>query len=99
MINKNLKPKLLTGFGEINFGKQYRQGNRVYDSEGIAMALTANPVGNVGGYSYLYVVAMRGRESEDGKIHQRLEPRYDDVTNAITTVTKDNLLLYKIAEE
>ena len=48
MINKNLKPKLLTGFGEINFGKQYRQGNRVYDSSEIAMALTANPVGNVG---------------------------------------------------
>lgn len=54
--NETFKPQLLTGFGEINFGKQYRQGNRVYSSEHIAMALNAQPVGNMGGYSYLYVV-------------------------------------------
>ena len=53
---KNEKPILLGGFGDINFGKQYRQGNRVYDSNAIAMALNANPVGNSGGYSYLYLV-------------------------------------------
>jgi hypothetical protein len=46
----------MTGFGEINFGKQYRQGNRVYSSDHIAMALNASPVGNMGGYSYLYIV-------------------------------------------
>lgn len=50
------KPKLVGGFGEINFGKQYRQGNRVYDGEGIAMCLTAQPLGNLGGYSYLYKI-------------------------------------------
>ena len=50
------KPKCLGGFGEINFGKQYRQGNRVYSSNHIAMALNAQPVGTMGGYSYLYVV-------------------------------------------
>lgn len=50
------KPILLCGFGEINFGKQYRQGNRVYDSRCIAMALNSEPVGNTGGYSYLYLV-------------------------------------------
>ena len=50
------KPIIIGGFGEINFGKQYRQGNRVYDSRGIAMALNAEPVGNVGGYSYLYLI-------------------------------------------
>jgi hypothetical protein len=55
-INETFKPQLLTGFGEINFGKQYRQGNRVYSSEHIAMTLNAQPVGNMGGYSYLYVV-------------------------------------------
>ena len=27
-------PILLGGFGDINFGKQYRQGNRVYASWG-----------------------------------------------------------------
>lgn len=40
----------------MNFGKQFRQGNRVYSSENIAMALTAQPLGNAGGYSYLYFV-------------------------------------------
>ena len=48
-INENIQPKLLTGFGEINFGKQYRQGNRVYSSESIAMACLSEPVGNTGG--------------------------------------------------
>lgn len=55
MINES-KPKLVGGFGDINFGKQYRQGNRVYDSNEIAMCLNAAPVGNMGGYSYLYLV-------------------------------------------
>ena len=50
------KPQLLGGIGEINFGKQYRQGNRIYDSDHIAMCLTAQPVGNTGGYSYLYLI-------------------------------------------
>lgn len=50
------KPKLVGGIGQINFGKQYRQGNRVYDSNEIAMCLTAQPVGNAGGNSYLYLV-------------------------------------------
>ena len=54
-MNEN-KPILVGGIGEINFGKQYRQGNRVYDSDDIAMCLTANPLGNTGGYSYLYSI-------------------------------------------
>ena len=55
------------GIGEKNFGKQYRQGNRVYDSDEIAMALNAQPVGNAGGYSYLYAV-----EEEQPKIRWRI---------------------------
>lgn len=54
-MNKKL-PKILGGIGQINYGKQYRQGNRVYDSNSCAMALTANPLGNNGGYSYLYLI-------------------------------------------
>jgi DNA (cytosine-5)-methyltransferase 1 len=50
------KPILVGGVGEINFGKQYRQGNRIYDSNGIAMCLTSQPVGNAGGNSYLYKI-------------------------------------------
>lgn len=50
------KPKLVGGIGEINYGKQFRQGNRVYSADHIAMCLTAQPLGNIGGYSYLYLV-------------------------------------------
>lgn len=55
-MDNNSSPKLLGGLGDINFGKQYRQGNRVYDSKEIAMCLLSQPVGNMGGYSYLYFV-------------------------------------------
>lgn len=64
------KPRLLTGFGEINFGKQYRQGNRVYDSEQIAMCLNSSPVGNTGGYSYLYVVNQKKERTSSGQRKQ-----------------------------
>lgn len=55
-MNSNIVPVLVGGVGEINFGKQYRQGNRIYDANSIAMALLAQPVGNAGGYSYLYLL-------------------------------------------
>lgn len=42
--------------GEINFGKQYRQGNRVYDGDKTAMACLASSIGNAGGHSYLYLI-------------------------------------------
>ena len=53
---KEINPELVGGIGEKNFGKQYRQGNRIYSSDSIAMCLNAQPVGNSGGYSYLYAV-------------------------------------------
>ena len=64
---KEINPKLVGGIGEKNFGKQYRQGNRIYDSDEIAMALNAQPIGNAGGYSYLYAV-----EEEQPKIRWRI---------------------------
>ena len=54
-ITENI-PILVGGVGEINFGKQFRQGNRVYNAENIAMCLMSQPVGNTGGFSYLYAV-------------------------------------------
>ena len=36
---------LVGGFGEKCFGSQYRQGNRVYDSNAVAMAVLAGSVG------------------------------------------------------
>ena len=50
------KSKMLFGIGEINFGKQYRQGNRVYSSNTVSMCLVSQPLGNLGGNSYLYLV-------------------------------------------
>lgn len=62
-MNEKMMPKLVGGIGEINFGKQYRQGNRVYDSNSIAMCLLSQPVGNTGGYSYLYLVEEKRKGS------------------------------------
>lgn len=67
-MNENKKPKLVGGIGNINFGSQYRQGNRVYDSKAIAMALTAQPLGNSGGYSYLYLVEVKDGSKETRKL-------------------------------
>ena len=53
-MNKDIAPVLVGGVGEINFGKQYRQGNRIYDANSIAVCLLSRPVGNAGGFSYLY---------------------------------------------
>lgn len=51
-----VKPKVIGGIGEKNFGKQYRQGNRIYDGSTIATALESQPVGHTGGNSNLYSV-------------------------------------------
>lgn len=42
---------------------------------------------------YPICIAMRGRYNDDNSTSQRLEPRYDGVTNTITSVQKDNLIL------
>ena len=60
----DIKPRLMGGIGEINFGKQYRQGNRIYDAAKIAMCVLTQPVGNTGGYSYLYLVKRNSKEKK-----------------------------------
>ena len=64
-MNKDIAPVLVGGVGEINFGKQYRQGNRIYDANSIAMALLSSPVGNAGGYSYLYAIGGADMNKEE----------------------------------
>ena len=49
-------PVVIGGIGEKNFGKQYREGNQIYDGTKIATALKASNVGNAGGASNLYSV-------------------------------------------
>lgn len=56
------EPELVGGIGEINFGKQYRQGNRIYSADKTAVALMSGPVGNTGGNSYLYLHNYRIRK-------------------------------------
>lgn len=76
------EPRLVGGIGEKNFGKQYRQGNRVYDSDAIAMALNAQPVGNTGGYSYLYAVENEPEIIKEDVIFPVMVRKYDvDVEN------------------
>ena len=38
---------------------------------------------------------MRGRYNSDGKIEQQIEVREDELSNAITTVNKDSLVVEK----
>ena len=63
-MNNAVKPLLLTGFGERVFGLQFRQGNRVYDASEIAVCLTSSPVGNMGGYTNLYLVEINKESRE-----------------------------------
>ena len=57
-------PVLRGGVGEKNFGKQYRQGNRVYDAECIAMCIMASSMGCLGGHSYLYLVKQNDKNKK-----------------------------------
>lgn len=62
LVEKSPSPELVGGIGELNFGKQYRQGNRIYSAESTAMAILSQPVGNAGGNSYLYQIDYRIRK-------------------------------------
>ena len=53
---KNKMCCMLGGLGEKRFGGRYRQGNRVFSSNGISSTVISSPVGNIGGYSSLYIV-------------------------------------------
>ena len=99
-MNSDLKPILVGGIGEINYGKQYRQGNRIYDADSIAMACLASPVGNAGGFSYLYSVGGR----MDNLRIRKLTPKecfrlqgFDDEDFEKAEAVNSNTQLYKQA--
>ena len=56
----DVNPEVIGGIGEKCYGKQYRQGNRIYDGDKIATALESHPAGNAGGYTNLYSVDVTG---------------------------------------
>lgn len=63
MSQVSIKPTVCVGgIGPI-WGTQYRQGNRVYHGD-LALAVLAQPVGNLGGLSYLYLI------KEKRNVHQ-----------------------------
>lgn len=66
-------------------GSQPYQQNRVYDVTGIAPCLDSKA-----GIWNIY--AQRGRYDNSGKIKQKLEPRFDGLSNTLTGVCKDNLV-------
>lgn len=70
-------------------GKQPSLQNRIYDSNGIATAVTTSF------HPFIAIpAAVRGRVQEDGKTKQKLEIREDsEVFNALTTVQKDSLIV------
>lgn len=54
MGSGNLEPHVIGGVGDKNFGKQWRQGNRIYNIDTIATTLMSSPAGNAGGQTNLY---------------------------------------------
>lgn len=57
------------------------------------MCLTAQPLGNAGGYSYLYAIGcvMQGRY-ENNQIVQHIELNGEEHSNSIITTEKDSLV-------
>jgi len=85
-----------TEMGSKNFIADIRQLNqpthsndRVYASDGISPTLNTMQGGN----RQPKIVAQRGRYNTDGKTEQQLEPRSDDISNTLTAVQKDNMVL------
>jgi DNA (cytosine-5)-methyltransferase 1 len=76
---------VIGGIGEINFGKQFREGNRVYDGTKIATALKASNVGNAGGTTNLYSVPLEVKQ-----IGQRNRPGRDNL-NQYRTYSPDGI--------
>lgn len=90
---KDPKCVVVGGVGKKNFGKQYRQGNRVYDSEGVAACLHASPVGGAGGQSSLYKVNQIGQYNTTTRKNSSRFRVYDDkgLSPSLTTMGGGNL--------
>lgn len=81
------------------------QGGAVYNTDGLAPTICAGPHGYASGYfQEPYCVAMRGRNPDNPSdsttglpMEQRLEPNSQGITNTITSVQKDNLIVVREA--
>lgn len=74
------------------------QAGRVYDPDGLCATITTSTGGSIDRHSWDLVTepviaASRGRYTESGETAQKLEPNMDGVSNTLTTVQKDNLVI------
>lgn len=76
-------------------GNGHEMRRRIYNPEGIAPTLCGVGCGGNTEPKIFFGAAMRGRYNSDGKIEQKIEVRDDEFSNAITTVTKDSLVVKK----
>lgn len=67
------------------------QAERVYDGSGVSPTLDTAQGGN----RQPKIIASRGRYDENGKTVQMLEERPDDLSNTLTSVQKDNMVISK----
>lgn len=74
--------------GNVNPSGRGINGN-VISADGICSTLTTNK----GEGQKIAIAAMRGRPDENGVNHQQVEFRGDEITNTLTSVQKDNLLV------
>ena len=87
-----MKTRLLGGLGNtFANGTSHHQDMRVYSvgDTSTTLAIKNNP---------LYLVAMRGRY-KDNKTEQQLEIQKSGLTNTLTGVQKDNLIMAKETEK
>lgn len=73
--------------GNVNPSERGMNGN-VYNSNNVSPTLTTNK-----GEGIKVICAQRGRYNADGKTEQQLEVQKEEVSNTLTSVQKDNLVL------
>lgn len=65
MIQDTNKPILIGGIGEptweSNGRKTWQQGHRIYDTDGVAITISA--VGGIGGHAGLYIVEEKDKNT------------------------------------
>lgn len=68
---------------------------RVYNPQGVSPTLCGVGYGGNTEPKIVVGAAMRGRYNSEGKTEQQIEIRDDELSNAITTVQKDSLVVEK----
>lgn len=94
------KPCKKTNSGQIGttaHNGKIGQRDRVYDADGKMITLTATIYKQPPQYA-VHGGAIRGRYNKDGTTSQKLECNGKEKTNSLTTVQKDNVVVYRPCE-